>query len=115
MKLTKKAQQMMDTLEEYFSEVTFADPIAILTHNDRIEKITPQIFNYSYGGKDNKEGPKSEEAAMEHKKLRNFLKNIDPENVEVEIGTVEIDEVAEGFEMIMDAKEEDECFFGNLS
>ncbi|MCK5536182.1 MAG: hypothetical protein KAI79_05100 [Bacteroidales bacterium] len=112
MKLTKKAQNMMDILEEYFSEITFSEPIAILNYNDRMAKITPQVFNYDYGGKDSDEGPKSDEAEIEHKKLRNFLKNIDPYDVNVEIVS-EVDEVGEGLEMIMDARE-DECLFDNM-
>ena len=109
MKLTKKAQEMMDILEDAFADVEFADPVAWLTYEDREVKITQEIFNYNYG---EKEGPKSSEAAEEHKVLKEFLKNIEADQVDVEI-ILEEDIVGEGFDMIMEAKE-DECMFDNL-
>ncbi len=112
MKLTKKAQKIMDALEDAFSEIDFSDPIAILSYDDREAKISPEIFNYDYGGKDKEEGPKSYEAGIEHKKLRDFLKNIEPSDVEIEI-TSEEDAVGDGLEMILDSLEDD-CLFGNL-
>ena len=73
MKLTKKAQEMMDILEDAFADIDFANPVALLTYEDREAKITQEIFNYNYG---EKEGPKSPEATEEHKILKDFLKNI---------------------------------------
>ena len=64
MKLTKKSQEMMDILEEYFSEVTFSNPIATLSYGNRIVKISPEIFNYDYGGAGRKEKPRSLESAL---------------------------------------------------
>ncbi len=113
MKLTKKAQKMMDALEDAFSDVDFNEPIAILRYDDREAKITPEIFNYDYGGgEDSKEGPKSNEAKIEHQKLREFLKNIEPYDVEIEIISEE-DRVSDGLEMILDSLEDD-CLFDNF-
>ena len=113
MKLTKKAQVLMDALEDAFADIDFNDPIAILRYDDRETKISEEIFNYDYGdGKDDKEGPKSHEAAMEHKKLREFLKNIQPDDVEIEIISEE-DRINDGLEMILDSLEDD-CLFDNL-
>lgn len=112
MKLTKKAQKIMDRLEDAFGEIDFNEPIAILSYGDREAKISPEIFNYNYGGKDQQEGPRSYEAEIEHKRLREFLKNIEPHDVEIEI-TSEEDAVGDGLEMILDSLE-DECLFDNL-
>lgn len=109
MKLTKKVQKMMDILEDAFADVEFVDPVAWLTYEDREVKITQEIFNYNYG---EKEGPKSPEASEEHKALKEFLKNIEADNVDVEIISEE-DIVGEGLEMIMESREE-ECLFDNF-
>jgi len=114
MKLTKKSQRMMDILEEYFSDVTFADPVATLAYDDRKISVTQELYDYDYGGADRKEGPRSPEAARQHKLLQEFLKNIDPVDVEVEIGIDESNSIQEGFDLIMDSKEEGDCFFDNL-
>ena len=100
----------MDVLEDAFADTDFNDPIAILRYDDRETKISEEIFNYDYGGI--KEGPKSPEAAMEHKKLREFLKNIQPNDVEIEIISEE-DRINDGLEMILDSLEDD-CLFDNL-
>ncbi len=112
MKLTKKAQKMMDILEDAFGEIDFIEPIAILRYDDKIAKISPEIFNYDYGEKEKDGKPKSIEAEIEHKNLREFLKNIDPLDVEIEIISDE-DRVGDGLEMILDSLEGD-CLFDNL-
>ena len=114
MKLTKKAQMMMDRLEEYFSEERIENPIAVLTYENRQVEITQEIYKYDYGGQDRKEGPLTEQAAEEHKRLKEFLSNIDPDKVEIEIIESEDDIIKEGFELIMSGKEDDDCFFENL-
>ncbi len=113
MKLTKKAQKMMDALEDAFADIAFSDPVAILRYDDKETRISQEIFNYDYGdGKDKKEGPRSPEAAMEHKRLQEFLKNIEPDDVEIEIISEE-DRINDGLEMILDSLEDD-CLFDNL-
>ncbi len=114
MKLTKEAQRMMDILEEHFSNVTFADPIATLSHGNRTVQVTQELFDYDYGGAGRKEGPRSPEAERQHKELQEFLKGVDPDDVEVEIDVDESDAAQEGFDLIMDSKEDGECFFENL-
>ena len=49
---------------------------------------------------------------MEYKKLREFLKNIQPDDVEIEIISEE-DRINDGLEMILDSLEDD-CLFDNL-
>ncbi len=112
MKLTKKVQKIMDVLEEAFADVDFIDPLAILRYDDRETKISQEIFNYDYGGEKKKEGPRSPKAAIEHKRLQEFLKNIEPDDIEIEIISEE-DRVNDGLEMILDSLEDD-CLFDNL-
>ncbi|PHS36917.1 MAG: hypothetical protein COB07_11885 [Sulfurovum sp.] len=109
MKLTKKVQTMMDILENAFGEIDFIEPIAILRYDERIAKISPEIFNYDYGEKEKDGKPKSAEAEIEHKNLREFLKNIEADDVDVEI-TSEEDAVADGLEMILDSRDDDYLF-----
>ncbi len=112
MKLTKKVQTMMDILEDAFGEIDFIEPIAILSYDDKTAKISPEIFNYDYGEKEKDGKPKSIEAEVEHKNLREFLKNIEPDDVDVEI-TSEEDAVGDGLEMILDSRDDD-CLFDNF-
>ncbi len=112
MKLTKKSQKMMDILEDIFGDIDFDKPIAILSYGGKETKISLEIFNYDYGGEKKREGPRSKIATMEHKNLREFLKNIEPDDVNVEI-TTEEDTVEEGLEMMFDSLEDD-CLFDNL-
>ena len=112
MKLTKKAQKMMDILEDAFGEIDFIEPVAILSYDDKTAKISPEIFNYDYGKKEKDGKPKSIESEIEHKNLREFLKNIEPDDVDVEI-TSEEDAVGDGLEMISDSRDDD-CLFDNF-
>ena len=112
MKLTKKSQKMMDALEDAFADIGFSDPVAILRYDDKETRISQEIFNYDYGGEKKKEGPRSPEAVIEHKRLQEFLKNIEPDDVEIEIISEE-DRVNDGLEMILDSLEDD-CLFDNL-
>ena len=115
MKLSVKSQNMMDILEEYFSNVSFPDPVAILRYGDKVARVTQEIFNYDYGGGKKKEGPGSPQASEEHKILSEFLKGIiEPDDVTVEIDISDEDGIEEGFELIMSGKEDDECLFENL-
>ncbi len=112
MKLTEKVQKMMDILEDAFGEIDFIEPIAILSQDDKTAEISPEIFNYDHGEKEKDGKPKSIEAEIEYKNLREFLKNIEPDDVDVEI-TLEEDTVGDGLEMILDSRD-DNCLFDNF-